>query len=72
MVRSGTSDMSKSEYLSKLNKWQLALNNANGIPLGTDAEGQYVIPNTAFPQTAHEDMCNHLLLGKKNNGKVTT
>lgn len=72
MVRSGTNDMSKSEYLSKLNKWQLALNNANGIPMGTDAEGQYVIPNTAFPQTAHEDMCNHLLLGKKNNGKVTT
>ena len=32
MVRSGTNDMSKSEYLSKLNRWQVALHNAAGIP----------------------------------------
>ena len=55
MVRSGTNDMSTSEYLSKLNKRQLALNNGNGIPIGHDTEGQYTIPNTRFPQTVHED-----------------
>lgn len=72
MVRSGTNDMSKSEYLSRLNKWQLALNNAAWIPIGTDTEWQYVIPNTAFPPTYHEDGCNQLLLGKKNNGVAST
>jgi hypothetical protein len=68
MVRSGTNDMPKTEYLSKLNKRQIALNNAAGIPMGTDTEGQYVVPVTAFPQTYHEDICNQILLGKKNNG----
>ena len=68
MVRSGTNDMSQSEYLAKLNKRQLALNNALGIPMGTDTEGQYVVPTTAFKQTYHEDGCNQVLLGKKNNG----
>ena len=68
MVRSGTNDMSKSEYLSKLNKWQLALNNVNGKPMGTDAGGQYIVPNTAFPERLHEDGCNQILVGKKNNG----
>ena len=68
MVRSGTNDMSKIEYLSKLNKWQLALNNVNGKPMGTDAGGQYIVPNTAFPERLHEDGCNQILVGKKNNG----
>jgi hypothetical protein len=68
MVRSGTNDMAKSEYLSKLNKWQVALNNAHGIPMTTDAEGQYIVPNTAFKPDSHEDACNQVLVGKKNNG----
>ncbi len=72
MVRSGTNDMSKSEYLAKLNKRQLALHNANGKPMGTDAEGQYVVPNTVFPERLHEDGCNQVLLGKKNNGVAST
>jgi hypothetical protein len=68
MVRSGTNDMSKSEYLAKLNRRQVALNNAYGKPMGTDAEGQYIVPNTAFPDHLHEDGCNQVLLAKKNNG----
>jgi len=72
MVRSGTNDMTKSEYLSKLNRRQVALNNALGIPMGTDTEGQYVVPTTAFKQTYHEDGCNQVLLGKKNNGVGST
>lgn len=67
MVRSGTNDMSKTEYLAKLNRRQLALNNINGKPMGTDTEGQFIPPNTSFDYNHHEDGCNQILLGKKNN-----
>lgn len=55
MVRSGTNDMSKTEYLAKLNRRQLALNNINGKPMGTDTEGQFIPPNTSFDYNHHED-----------------